>query len=562
MKNPALDPITLELIHNGLKSITDEAYVALKKSAYSTNIKERDDHSTTIVDMRGRIVAQAERSYPTHLGSMASTMEMLLRTVPLDEIHEGDIFISNDPHSAGGSHLPDVNLMMPVFEQGKPVCFVCNLAHHADIGGMAPGSMDGNMTEIFQEGLRIPIIKLFQRGELNQGLMDLILLNVRVPEERRGDYFAQIAACKLASRRMREHLALYPAELTLAAFDEIIDRTCRRMKSAIGSIPDGTYKFVDVLDNDGVGTKDIQIKLQITVTGEEMVLDFAGTSQQVKGNINTPRNATVAAVAYVLKALLDPNIPNNHGTQSAFKLIIEDGTIGSAVFPAAVAARNHTCQRVTDVVIGALAPALPDRVVAAGNGSNTSLAIAGVDPRTNRPYIYFETIGGGFGGRPRGDGTDGVQVHMTNTPNSPIEVLEQEYPMIVEEYSLREDSGGAGRYRGGLGLRRVFRPVGHTATFNAVGERFTHAPWGLFGGRPGSPGVFKILDDRDGEIGLPGKVPTQPLSEHQAICILTPGAGGFGEPKERPAEMQREDADSGKFSRAYMARNYVEPDVS
>ncbi|MGY8669135.1 hydantoinase B/oxoprolinase family protein [Bradyrhizobium sp. UFLA05-109] len=557
MSSAALDPIKLELIHNGLKSITDEAYVALKRSAYSTNIKERHDHSTTIVDMRGRIVAQAEGSYPTHLGSMASTMEMLLKTVPLEDIHDGDIFISNDPHAAGGSHLPDVNLMMPVFEHGKPICFICNLAHHADIGGMTPGSMDGCMTEIFQEGLRIPLVKLFQRGDLNQALMDLILLNVRVPEERRGDYFAQIAACKLGSRRMKEHLALYSVELTLAAFDEIIERTHSRMKLAIGMIPDGTYTFADVLDNDGVGTNNIPIRVRIDVKGDNMELDFAGTSPQVEGNINTPRNATVAAVAYVLKALLDPNIPNNHGTQSAFTLIIEDGTIGSAVFPAAVAARNHTCQRVTDVVMGALAPALPDRIVAAANGSNTSLAIAGVDPRTQRPYIYFETIGGGFGGRPSGDGTDGVQVHMTNTSNSPIEALEQEYPLMVEEYAFRVDSGGAGRHRGGLGLRRVIRPIGHTATFNAVGERFSHAPWGVFGGKPGLPGEFKILDDRSGEIELPGKIPTRPLWEHQAISVSTPGAGGFGQPKERLAEMLRKDAESGKFSRTYIALNYL-----
>ncbi|RWH95484.1 hydantoinase B/oxoprolinase family protein [Mesorhizobium sp.] len=553
MTNSTLDPITLELIHNGLKSITYESYVALKKSAYSTNIKERHDHSVTIADPKGRIVVQAEGSFPTHLGSMAATMEIFLQTIPREEIRDGDIFISNDPHTTGGSHLPDVNLMMPVFREGELICFICNLAHHADIGGMSPGSMDGSMTEIFQEGLRIPLIKLFDKGQLNQPLMDLILLNVRVPEERRGDYFAQVAACKLGYRRMAEHLAAYPRDLTLAAFDEIVERTHRRMQTAIASVPDGTYSFDDVMDDDGVGTKDIPISLKIAVSGDEMVLDFTGTSPQVRGNINCPRNATIGAVAYVLKALLDPNIPNNHGTQSAFTVITEGGSLVDARFPAAVASRNHTCQRLCDMVIGALAPALPDRVVAAANGSNTSIAIAGVDPRTGKPYIYFETLGGGFGARASKDGSDAVQVHMTNTSNSPIEALELEYPLLVEEYSLRENSGGAGRYRGGLGLRRVIRPLGHTASFNVVGERFVHAPWGIFEGQSGAPGVFSILCDEKGEIALPGKVPTRPLAPHQSISVQTPGAGGYGDPARRAPEARAEDLESGKFSPSAVA---------
>ncbi|TIO64523.1 hydantoinase B/oxoprolinase family protein [Mesorhizobium sp.] len=548
MTKCTLDPITLELIHNGLKSITYESYVALKKSAYSTNIKERHDHSVTIADPKGRIVVQAEGSFPTHLASMAATMEIFLQTIPREDIHDGDIFISNDPHTTGGSHLPDVNLMMPVFHQGDLICFICNLAHHADIGGMSPGSMDGSMTEIFQEGLRIPLIKLFDKGQINQPLMDLILLNVRVPEERRGDYFAQVAACKLGYRRMAEHLAAYPRDLTLSAFDEIVERTRRRMKTAIASVPDGIYSFHEVMDDDGVGTKDIPLSLEIAVSGDEMVLDFTGTSAQVTGNINCPRNATIGAVAYVLKALLDPNIPNNHGTQSAFTVITEGGSLVDARFPAAVASRNHTCQRLCDMVIGALAPALPDRVVAAANGSNTSIAIAGVNPRTGKPYIYFETLGGGFGARASKDGSDGVQVHMTNTSNSPIEALELEYPLLVEEYSLRENSGGAGRYRGGLGLRRVIRPLGHTASFNVVGERFVHAPWGLFEGQSGAPGFFSILCDEKGEIALPGKVPTRPLAPHQSISVQTPGAGGYGNPARRAPESRTEDLESGKFS--------------
>jgi N-methylhydantoinase B len=556
MKAPALDPITLEILHNGLRSVTDEMWTALRRSAYSTNIKERHDHSTAIIDIQGRLIAQSELSFPTHLGAIIGAMETLLKKYSLGECEEGDVFICNDPHVAGGTHLPDVNIMMPVHVDGEILAFVCTIAHHADIGGMSPGSMDACMTEIFQEGLRIPVIKLFHKGKIDKDLLELILLNVRVPEERQGDYFAQIAACNLGHRRLAELKEQYTASVIRAAFDDIIERTHARMRGAIQAIPDGIYTFEDLMDDDGVGTYDIRIKVRVIVNGDDIHVDFTGTDPQVKGNINAPYNSTHASVSYVLKALLDPDIPNNHGVRSAIKVTMPPGTIGNAVFPGAVASRNHFAQRLVDVVLGALAPALPEAVTAASNGANTSVALLGTDPQTGKSYVYFETIGGGFGGRYAKDGKDAVQVHITNTSNSPVEAFEMEYPVRIEEYSLVEDSGGAGRYRGGLGIRRVIRPIGHVATFNAVGERFRHPPWGLDEGQPGRCGQFTVLGDDGTETKLPGKAATQPLRPDQRLIVESPGAGGYGPPEQRTDEAVMEDYTSGKYSTAYLAQHY------
>lgn len=360
-----VDPITLEIMASALKSVVDEMFIALMKSAYSTNIKERHDHSTAICDRDGRLVAQADMSLPIHLASMTGLMKAVLAKYPVEEIQEGDIFVANDPHVAGGTHLPDVNFAAPVFVGGELLAFVVNIAHHADIGGMAPGSMAGGMSEIYQEGLRIPVVKLFRRGEMQQDLFDVFLLNARIPEERRGDYYAQIAACRLGVRRMHEIASRYSTGFIRQCFNEIIARTHRRMRQGISDIPDGVYTFEDVMDDDGLGTVDIPIRLRVTVTGDRAVFDWRGTSPQVKGNINLPINATQAAVAYSLKALLDPDIPNNQGVIDCCEVITEPGTLVDCRAPAPVAARAHTSQRLIDIILGALAPALPDKAVGA-----------------------------------------------------------------------------------------------------------------------------------------------------------------------------------------------------
>ena len=556
---PSPDPVTTEILSNALQSVTDEAFVALMKSAYSTNIKERHDHSCAIVDRNGRLVTQASNSIPVHIASVLGQMQALLAKYEPEEIEEGDVFAANDPHEGGGTHLPDVSLAKPVFIDGELLGFVCNIAHHADIGGMSPGSMAGGMTEIYQEGLRIPVIKLFRRGELDRDLFDILLLNVRVRDERRGDYNAQFAALRLAERRLREIAAKNTPGLVAAVFEEIIARSNRRMRDAIARVPDGVYLFEDVMDDDGRAAVDVPIRLAATVDGDRASFDFAGTAPQTPGNINIPLHGTKAAVCYALKAMLDPEIPNNHGVLDAVEVTAPPGTMLSCVAPAAVASRAHTSQRIIDVVIGALADALPASAVGAANGANSMAVFAGVDPDSGEPYVYLETLGGGFGGRDDRDGKDGVQVHITNTSNLPVEAIEMEYPLLVESYGLIPDSGGAGTFRGGLGLRRVVRPLGHTCIFNGVGERFRNRPWGVFGGKPGASGRFRLLEDGGEARQLAHKPPDMPLRPDQAVVIETPGAGGYGDPAGRDPAALAEDRRSGKFSDAFLAEHYGRP---
>ena len=554
----SIDPITLEIMSNGLKSIADETYIALMKSAYSTNIKERHDHSTAVIDPRGRLIVQAENSLAIHLGSMMGLMNTLLAKMPLSDVREGDIFISNDPFVAGGSHLPDVNMAMPVFADGKLVCFMCDIAHHADIGGITPGSMAGG-TEIYQEGTRIPVIRLFRAGELQSDILDLLLLNARVPEERRGDYFAQVAACRLGVRRIGEMIEARGIPLLEAAFDEIIRRTRERLLEALTRIPPGEYSFEDVMDDDGVGTTNIPIKLRVTVPphggNQKVMFDFTGTGPQVKGNINSTPTVTLAGVLYSLKALLDPDVPNNQGLIDLVDIHAPLGTLINAKFPAAVAARANTAQRIVDVVIGALAPAIPEAAVGAANGANTTAVFFGHDPRHDRDYVYLETLGGGFGGRFTKDGKDGVQVHITTTSNLPVESIEMEYPLLVESYGFVQDSGGAGTHRGGLGLRRVVRPVGHTMTFSGQGERFVNHPWGIFGGGSGGTGKFVKLS-HGAEVPLPTKPANLEVKSDEAIMVETPGAGGYGPPSGRDRAAIENDLVSGKFSGDFIKEHY------
>ena len=551
-----LDPVTIEILSNGLQSLVDEAFVALMKSAYSTNIKERHDHSCAIVDRTGRLVAQAANSIPVHIASVLGQMQAIFKKFPLDEISEGDIFAANDPHEGGGTHLPDVSIAMPVFADGQLLGFVCNIAHHADIGGMSPGSMAGGMKDIYQEGLRIPVVKLFRKGKLDQDIFDILLLNVRVREERRGDYNAQFSALHLAARRLIEMINKYSSDLIKNVFDEIIDRTYERMLSAIALIPDGVYRFEDVMDDDGRDAVNVPINLTATIKGKSALFDFEGTSPQTPGNINIPLHGTKAAVCYVLKAMLDSDIPNNQGVLDAVEVVAPMGTMVSCIAPASVAARAHTSQRIIDVVIGALSSALPEAAVGAANGANTMAVFAGNDPETGQPYVYLETLGGGFGGRNDRDGKDGVQVHITNTSNLPIEAIEMEYPLRVDRYGFIPDSGGAGKYRGGLGLQRVVRPIGHTCIFNGVGERFRNNPWGIFDGCAGKSGSFWLEEDQCLPVQLSHKSPDMPLKPNQALVVNTPGAGGYGDPKKRSKELIKVDKVSGKFSDKFLSKFY------
>lgn len=555
MSDKPIDPIAIEITWNGLKSIADECFISIMRSAFSTNVKERHDHSTAIADARGQLVVQAEMALPIHLASMRGLMRYILDDFEGD-IHPGDMFIANDPHVAGGTHLPDINLAMPVFDGETLIGFVANIIHHADVGGAAIGSMSGGLDEIYKEGLRIPIMKLYDRGVLNQGLLKLLLLNMRLPEERRGDLNAQIAACKLGVTRLGDMVREQGGERMTLMFSEIIERTEMRIRKAIASLPDGNFSFADYMDDDGAGTEDIKIALEIRKSGDSIVFDFTGTDPQVRGNFNMTLNAAESAVCYSLKALLDPNVPNNQGIFNAIDLIAPEGSFVNCVEPAAVALRANSCQRVVDCVFGTLAAQVPDRVVAAGNGANTSAVFSGIDPRTGQLYVYLETLGGGMGARATHDGKDGVQVNITNTSNLPIEAIELEYPLRVEEYALIENTGGAGRYRGGLGIRRSIRPIGHLCEFNGVGERFRHKPWGLFGGESGASGRFYLRHDDGNQTPLEPKASCVEVTEGSLVVLETPGAGGYGPPSERSAEDLATDLRSGKFHPDYIQHHY------
>lgn len=529
-----ISPIEVELIRNGFKGICLEMFVAIMKSAYSTNIKERRDHSTAIFDAGGRIVAQGE-SLPLHLASMTGLAQIVLARYGREAIRPGDIFISNDPFVGRGSHLPDVAMLAPVFHDGEICLFVGNIAHHADIGGMVPGSQAGGMTEIFQEGLRIPPIRLASGGVLNEEMLELILLNVRIPEERRGDYAAQIAGCRLGVRRLEALLDRWTAERVLLACQELIAAGERRMRAAIRALPDGTYAFADVMDDDGMGTSDIAVKVKVDIRGDEIWFDFSGSAPQVRGNINNSLAGLEASVLYALKALVDPEGDANHGMFMPIHITAPEASVVNASFPAATAQRGQTCQRIIDVVIGALSVATPERAIAASNGAVAGATFAGMH-HDGRRYVYMETIGGGGGARAFKDGTDGVQVHITNTSNLPIEALEWEYPILIEAYEFIEGSGGQGRHRGGLGLRRSYRTIAGPTTFIGQNERAVHAPWGLRGGEPGRRSAIRILHGDGTEEALTSKPAPVEVDDSDLIIIETPGGGGYGPPAERSVD--------------------------
>ncbi len=481
-----LDPITLEIVWNGLLSVTDECFITLMRSAYSTNIKERHDHSIAIADAKGRLIVQSQGSLPVHISSMTGLISTLLQKYGTD-IHEGDLFLANDPHVAGGTHLPDLNFAMPVFIEGRFVGLVANIAHHADVGGSAAGSMSGGLNEIWKEGLRIPVVRLMSQGQLDQEMMDIILLNMRLPEERKGDINAQIAACRLGVERVKALASRHSCEVVVGAFDEIIERSRARMLSEIERIPDGRYTFEDVLDDDGLDAKDVAFRLAIEKKGQRIVFDWTGSDPQVPGNVNLTFNATQSCVFFGLKAVLDPDLPNNQGVLDAVEIIAPLGTVANCVSPAAVALRANTCQRGIDVVLGALAQAVPDKVIAAANGANTSAVFAGNDPETGRPYVYLETLGGGMGGRASKDGKDGVQAGITNTSNLPVEAIEMEYPLRVLEYGYVEDSAARANSAAGSAFAGWSRPSATTASFQASASASCISPGGSSAARPVRP---------------------------------------------------------------------------
>ena len=527
-----IDPVTLEVLRNQLESIADEMGQVLIRGAYSPNIKERRDCSTALFDADGRMIAQAEH-IPVHLGAMPEAVAAVCERNP----EPGDVFVVNDPFT-GGTHLPDVTLVSPMAPDGDILGYAVSRAHHADVGGMTPGSMPAGAREIYQEGLRIPPIRLVRDGEIVEDVMDLVLSNVRNSRERRADLRAQLAANGRAEERLGDLLEEYGTEQLRSGFAAVIAYSRDRIETEIESLPDGTYEATDVLEGDGITDEDIPIQVTVTVDGSRIAFDFAGTADQVAGNLNAPLSVARSAVYFVVRCVTDPEIPPNHGCYDPITVDAPEGSLLNPQPPAAVVGGNvETSQRATDVAFLALAKAAPERVPAQGQGTMNNLTIGARDGS----FTYYETIGGGFGARAERDGMDGVQVGMTNTLNTPVESIETEYPLSVEYYRFRADSGGPGRYRGGLGLERAVT-VEKDATVSLLTERRRHAPTGVDGGGDGATGENLI----DGE-AVPAKTTTE-VEAGTTITVRTPGGGGHGDPTARPQDAIESDVRDGKVT--------------
>ncbi len=543
-----VDAITLEILSNRLLSVAEEMGAVLIRTAYSTNIKERRDCSTAVFDAEGQMIAQAEQ-IPMHLGSLLGSVEAVLKKYPGADLHPGDVFIANDPYSGGGTHLPDITVVSPVYADETLVGFVANIAHHADVGGKVPGSTSGDAVSIFQEGIRLPLVRLCERGNVIQDVIDFIALNSRTPAEREGDLAAQIAANRVGARRLAEVVTRYGVPTYTHNLGALLDYAATMMRASIAKLPSGAYTFTDYLDDDGIHVgQPVPIKVTVTIEGDAAVVDFAGSSPQVSGPINVPINGTLATIFYCFKALVGPTIPSNHGIYRALRVIAPERSIVNCAAPAPVGERIDTCQRIADAFFGAMAAAAPERVLAASNSSVTTATFSGIHPKTDNFYVYLETVAGGQGAHAHGDGLSGVQVHMTNTSNLAVEALEREYPLLVERYAFRTNSGGAGLYRGGLGIQRDVCALHDNVTFSGLADRQVIEPWGINGGLAGATGQYLLQRvDGSGEV-LSSKVSNVRLMAEDVVSVRTPGSGGYGSPLERDPQSVLRDVVEGKVS--------------
>jgi N-methylhydantoinase B len=537
------DPVELEIFKNLFHSIAEEMGAALRRTAFSPNIKERRDYSCAVFDGSGEVIAMGDHM-PVHLGSMPMSVRA---AIAAHEMAPGDIVMLNDPFR-GGTHLPDITLVAPVHvwrgrprprkAENHPDFYVASRAHHADVGGAHAGSM-GLCREIYQEGFRIPPVKIVQEGKMDRDVLALLLNNVRTPEEREGDLGAQIAACHTGSRRLTEICARYGVDRTKSAARELLAYSQELMRAFLLQVPPGNYYAEDFLDNDGITDKPVKIAVTVRVgpgvtrsrlpRKPTVTIDFTGSDLQVEGSVNAVEAITYSACFYVFRCLLAEDVPATAGLMRPIQVIAPEGTIVNARPPAAVAGGNvETSQRIVDVLLRALAQAVPDRIPAAASGTMNNLTIGGIAPRTGEPFAYYETIAGGMGARPTKAGVSGVHTHMTNSLNTPAEALEYAYPLRVRRYSLRPGSGGDGTHRGGDGIIREIEVL-TDCEVTLLFDRHTSGPWGLAGGKAGSPGKASIIRSGGSIEEMPGKFSTR-LRKGDRIRIETPGGGGWGDP--------------------------------
>jgi N-methylhydantoinase B len=556
-----VDPVTVEVIKGALIYAAEEMGIVLRNSAYSPNIKERLDFSCTVFDEKRRLAAQAEH-IPVHLGSMQLAVQRGLERVR-GNLEDGDMILFNDPYISG-THLPDITLICPIFYKGEIVGYSANKAHHSDVGGKAPGSMAGDATELYQEGIIIPPVKFIKNNVVDEEIASIILSNIRTPEIRMGDLRAQMAANLLGKRRVLEIIEKYGIETFRESVEEIMNYSERRMKVEINKMPTGSWEAEDYLENTGVGDERIRIRVKLTIKRDQLVIDYTGTDRQVDGPVNAVLGVTLSGVYYVLRCMTDPDIPMNDGCYRPVKVVVPEGTLMNPTPPAPVAGGNvETSQRNVDVLLRAFAQVLPERVCAACQGTMNNVAVGGINPEDGRPWTFYETIAGGFGGRRGLDGIDAIHSHMTNTMNTPIEAIEAIYPIRFLRYELREDSGGPGRWRGGVGLERSWMLLAPSATLSILAERTEIPPWGLLNGKPGAKGEYFIIKHDGERVRLSSKC-TVKIEKGDIFLVRTPGGGGYGDPLERSPELVRSDVLNGLVSLEAAAEQYgvaIDPDT-
>ena len=541
--DPEVDPIQFEVIRNALVEATEEMAIALRRSAYSTNIKTRLDFSCAFFDRQLQTVAQAF-AQPSHLGSLAEQVPRVVRHYGEENLEPGDGILVNDSYM-GGVHLNDITLITPVYWEDELFGFVASLAHHVDVGGGAPASV-GAFREVYQEGVIIPPVKLVRHGEIVPDVFRLILAQIRSKRETAGDFRAQIASNNTGVRRLQDLVGRMGLGVVDAYMKELIAYTELRTRAEAAKIPRGVFRSEGFVDNDGFTEDPVRLAAEVTIHDDGVVFDLTGCDPQRRAPVNSTHGQTFSACAFVFKCLIDPDVPTNAGFYRCLRVVAPEGTVVNCRPPAPVVGGWETSMRLVEVLLNALAQGLPDRMPAGTKGMICHAGFGGNDPRRNEYYCFLETVGGGFGGRARSDGPDAVQVHLQNAPNAPVEETEINYPVRILRYELEEDSEGAGRYRGGLGVRRDYLFEDHEASFTILADRDRWGPWGLFGGLPGRKATYVQASGSE-TVELGSKV-TVSLRPGDVMSFRTCGGGGYGPPEERDPDLVLRDVREGKVS--------------
>ncbi len=547
------DPVTMQVIRYASERIADEMGNTLVRTGRSTIITEIKDISCVITDARGQTVAQAHHT-PSLLAGFEITMRYLVKEFGADDLSPGDVIVMNDPYR-GGQHIMDLYAIAPAFHDGALIGFVGNIAHHSDLGGVAAGGVAGGIREIYLEGLRLPFVKLVKAGVEDREIFGIIENQIRVPDKTLGDIRAQISSLGVGTDRLARLFDRYGRAVVEAAWADLLDYSERRMRQGLALVPDGTYRAEDVIDDDGINDRPIKVAIEITIDGDRVVVDLTGSDPQAEGNTNSTPANTHAAIYYVMIAVIDPHTPPNSGCYRPIEVVTEPGSVVDPLPPGAVAARTNCSQKIAEAMFQALAPVLPDRVTAGSHGQISTCGFGGIDPATGERFIYTDIQGGGNGARPTLDGADGQDSHLPRFMNTPVEAVESRFPLRIERYELLPDTGGAGRTRGSLALRRDIRLLTGPVSFARYGDRHKFPPLGLFEGKTGSTGAFVLNPGTEDERRLSSKG-LDTLAEGDLVRLVLPGAGGYGPPGERELDAIDRDLADGKVTAEAARRDY------